>query len=124
MLAFIAAQAVEDMSISVVTPAEIRFGFERAHTAPKRAALQTWLDRRVRPLFDGRVLPVTEDVMLRWRLMAEAGRRTGHTFAQPDLTIAATAAHHGLTVVTRNVSDCERAAVPVLDPWTGGTAAA
>lgn len=32
-------------------------------------------------------------------------RPSRHTFSQPDLIIAATAFHHGLTVVTRNVSD-------------------
>jgi predicted nucleic acid-binding protein len=46
----------------------------------------------LRPLFEGRVLAVTEDVLLRWRLMLEAGRRRGHTFSEPDLLIAALAA--------------------------------
>jgi len=34
-----------------------------------------------------------------------------------DLMIAATALEHGLTVVTRNVSDFEPTGVPVLDPF-------
>jgi toxin FitB len=38
--------------------------------------------------------------MLKWRLLVEEGRKNGHTFSQPDLIIAATAIHHGLTVVT------------------------
>ena len=40
-----------------------------------------------------------------------------HTFSQPDLIIAATALHHGLTVVTRDVSDYQKARAPVLNPW-------
>src|SRR5271166_4436830 len=48
--------------------------------------------------------------MLRWRLMVEEGRKAGrHTFSQPDLIIAATAFHKGLTVVSRDVSDYQRA---------------
>jgi predicted nucleic acid-binding protein len=43
----------------------------------------------------------------------------GHTFSQPDLFIAATAAVAGLVVVTRNVADFALAGVPVLNPWTG-----
>ena len=58
--------------------------------------------------------------MLRWRLMVEAGRKQRHTYSQPDLIIGATALHHGLTVVTRDTHDYERAGVPVLDPWTHG----
>ena len=65
----------------------------------------------------GRVLPVTEDIVLKWRLSMEEGRKTGHTYSQPDLMIAATALHHGLTVVTRDRSDYDQAGVPVLNSW-------
>lgn len=50
--------------------------------------------------------------------MVEAGRKVGHTFSHPDLIIAATALHRGLTVVTRNESDYDRAGVSVLNPWS------
>jgi predicted nucleic acid-binding protein len=46
--------------------------------------------------------------MFKWRLLVKDGRKAGYTFSQPDLIIAATALHHGLTAVTRNVSDYER----------------
>jgi predicted nucleic acid-binding protein len=68
-------------------------------------------------MFGQRVLSVTEDIMFRWRVLLEEGRKRGHTFAQPGLIIAATALHHGLTVVTRDRSDFDKARVPVLDPW-------
>lgn len=38
-----------------------------------------------------------------------------------DALIAATAAVHGLTVVTRNVSDFEPLDVAILDPWQHGS---
>jgi hypothetical protein len=47
----------------------------------------------------------------------EDGRKAGHTYSYPDLVIAATALHHGLTVVTRDRSDFDKARVPVLNPW-------
>jgi predicted nucleic acid-binding protein len=68
-------------------------------------------------MFDQRVLPVSEDVMFKWRLLVEEGRKSGHTFSQPDLIIAATALHHGLTLVSRDVADFEKARVPILNPW-------
>lgn len=117
VLAFVAAQPLEALFISSVTLAEIRFGIELVADASRRADLTDWLTNKVRPMFGQRVLPVSEDVMLKWRLMVEGGRKTGHTFSQPDLIIAATGAHHGLTVVTRDVSDFERAGVAVLNPW-------
>jgi predicted nucleic acid-binding protein len=117
VLDFVAAQALEQLFISTVTLAEIRFGIERLPDAGRRAELGAWLTNKVRPMFEHRVLPVSEDVMLVWRLMVDARRKSGHTFSQPDLIIAATAAHHGLTVVTRDVSEFVQARVPVLNPW-------
>lgn len=68
-------------------------------------------------MFEQRVLPVTEDVMFKWRVLVEEGRKQGHTFSQADLIIDATALEHDLTVVTRDRSDCERARVRVFDSW-------
>jgi toxin FitB len=68
-------------------------------------------------MFEQRVLAVTEDVMFKWRLLVEDGSKARHTYSQPDLIIAATALHHGLTVVTRDTSEFERARVPVFNPW-------
>lgn len=117
VVAFIAAQPLERLYVSAVTFAEIRFGIELAPDPGQRADLHDWLTHKVRPMFEQRVLPVSEDVMFKWRLMVEAGRKAGHTFSQPDLIIAATALHHGLTIVTRDAGDCRHARAPVFNPW-------
>jgi toxin FitB len=117
VMTFIAGQPLENLFISAVTFAEIRFGIETLADAARRAELTDWLTHKVRPMFEQRVLPVSEDVMLKWRTLVDEGRRAGHTFSQPDLIIAATAAHHGLTVVSRDISDFQRARVSVLNPW-------
>ena len=117
MLSFIAAATLDDLYLSDVTMAEIRFGIERVGDPLKRAEIASWLDHVLRPMFGRRVLPISEEVILRWRLMVEAGRQRGHTYSQPDLFIAATASVHGLTVVTRNTADFAGAGVAVLNPW-------
>ena len=116
VVAFIQAPPLESLFVSPVALAEIRFGIERVADPTHRAALADWLSHTVRPMFDERVLEISEDVMLRWRLLVEAGRLIRHTFSQPDLIIAATALHHGMTVVTRNTADFARANVPVTEP--------
>jgi len=115
---FVAAQPLELLHVSVVTLAEIRFGIERLSDVARRSELNDWLAHKVRPMFTHRILPVTEDVMLKWRLMVDEGRKSGHTFSQPDLIIAATAQQHGLTVVSRDTSEFLKARVPVFSPWT------
>jgi toxin FitB len=117
VLAFIAVEPLDLLYISSATLAEIRFGIELVGDASRRAGLNDWLAHKMRPMFAGRVLEITEDILFKWRLLVEDGRKAGHTFSQPDLIIAATALHHGLTVVSRDVSDYQKAHVPVFNPW-------
>lgn len=114
---FVADQPLELLHISVVTLAEIRFGIEMLPDVNRRSELNDWLSHKVRPMFEQRVLPISEDVMLKWRLLVEEGRKSGHTFSQPDLIIAATAQHHGLTVASRDTDHYEKARVSVFNPW-------
>lgn len=115
--AFIRSQPVEALYASIVTFAEIRFGIELLPDATRRSDLNDWLAHKVRPMFEQRVLAVSEDVMFKWRLLVEDGRKAGHTFSQPDLIIAATAQHHGLTVVSRDTKEYVAARVAVFNPW-------
>lgn len=116
--AFVRAQPLEALYVSAVTLAEIRFGIELLPAATRRSELNDWLAHKVRPMFEERVLAITEDIMFKWRLLLEEGRKAGHTFPQPDLIIAATALHHGLTVVSRDTKEYALARVDVVNPWT------
>jgi toxin FitB len=117
VVAFVAGCPLDQLYISAVTLAEIRFGIELVGKPNRRAELNDWLTNKIRPMFGERVLQVTEDIMLKWRLLVEDGRKAGHTFSQPDLIIAATAIYHGLVLVTRDRSDYDKAGVPVINPW-------
>jgi predicted nucleic acid-binding protein len=117
VVSFIASKPLDLLFVSTVTFAEIRFGIECVADATRRAELNDWLAHKVRPMFEQRVLPVSEDVMFKWRLLVAEGRRAGHTYSQPDLIIAATALHYGLTIVSRDTGDFKKARVPVLNPW-------
>ena len=114
---FVASPCLEDLFISTVTFAEIRLGIEAVGDAVRRAERNDWLVHKVRPMFDQRVLAVCEDVMFKWRLLVEEGRKVAHTFSQPDLFIAATALQHGLAVVTRDGADYRLTRVPTFNPW-------
>jgi len=117
VVAFVSSQPLELLHVSVVTFAEIRFGIETVKDIARRMELNDWLEHKLRPMFEERVLEISEDIMLKWRLLVEDGRKKGHTFSQPDLIIAATALQHGLTLVSRDVSEYEIARVPVVNPW-------
>jgi predicted nucleic acid-binding protein len=74
--------------------------------------LRTWLKRHVMPAFDARILPVDAAVASRC-----ANLHVPDQANESDALIAATALVHGLTVVTRNISDFQSSGVPLINPW-------
>jgi hypothetical protein len=51
--------------ISSVSFAELRFGVEIQPDIARRAELTGWLEHGLRPMFDGRVIPISGNIMLR-----------------------------------------------------------
>lgn len=79
------------------------------------AILRSWLENHVLPAFENRVLPVDTAVA---RCCARL--HVPNPCPERDALIAATALVHGMTVVTRNVSDFLATGVPTLNPWMQG----
>ncbi|MGK0185757.1 MAG: putative nucleic acid-binding protein [Verrucomicrobiales bacterium] len=67
------AQASEDLFTSVVVFAEIRFGIDKILDATFRRDLEEWLQQDLRSWYANRLLPIDEDVLLRWREMLDVG---------------------------------------------------
>jgi predicted nucleic acid-binding protein len=105
--------------LSSITFAEIRFGIEIQNDPDLRSRLAIWLDTVIRPMFEGRVVEVNEDVLLEWRLMGEALAKQKRTVPEPDLLLSAIARHHRLNMVSRDIKHIKMTGIPVLDPWTG-----
>jgi predicted nucleic acid-binding protein len=105
------------LHLSVLTLGEIRKGLATLPHSRRRTRLEAWLAVDLRARFFGRILPVDAAVADRWGLLAAQARRSGATLPIVDGLLAATALHHNLTIVSRNVSDFAAAQVPVLNPW-------
>ena len=113
VVAWISNVSAADLFLSVVTIGEIELGIARQRVRNPSFAkdLADWLEVTLRA-YEERILPLTVGIARRWgRLAAQLGNK------QPDLAIAATALEHGLTVVTRKVSDFEPTGVTVFDPF-------
>jgi toxin FitB len=114
VVAWFERQRTTDIFLSVISIGEIERGIarQRAIDPAFSDALAVWLDR-VLTLYGERVVPFDLRAARRWGALSAA---LGNDSA--DLMIAATAREHGLTVVTRNVSDFEPTGVAVLDPFS------
>ncbi len=118
VLAFFRINPVERFYISDVTLAEIRFGLSLMENASRRDWMLVRVEDQIRPLFKTRVVSANEEAWLIWKRLERQGRKTGFTFPQPDLMIAALAIQHDLIVATRDVVPFERAGVSFFNPWT------
>jgi len=110
------ADSVEanNLHISAITVLELELGVLLLERKDPRqgAILRIWLDTLVLPEFSGRIFPVDTAVAQRC-----ARLHVPDPPAERDVLIAATALVHGMTVVTRNLTDFEATGVPLLNPW-------
>lgn len=102
--------------ISVLTLGELRKGVEGVADASRRMALLDWLETELPTFFAGRVLPIDGPVADRWGRMAAAA---GRAVPAINSLLAATAVHHGLSLVSRNARDFASLGVDVINPWVG-----
>jgi predicted nucleic acid-binding protein len=68
--------------------------------------------------FEGRILDFDLDVAQQWGRIEGRARLGSGKLPVVDSQLAATALHHGLTLVTHNEAAYSRTGVPVLNPWT------
>ena len=105
---------VGETFLAAITIHELELGTLLLERKDQRqgAILRAWIDTRVLPEFEGRILPVDVTVALRCAKLHLPGPRP-----MRDALIAATALVHRMTVATRNVRDFEAMGVDVLNPW-------
>ena len=103
-----------DLFLSAITIQELEMGVLLAERRdPSQGTIfRAWLNSHVLPAFSGRVLSV--DIAV-----AQRSARLHVPDPRPvrDALIAATALVHGMTVVTRDVTDFEPTGVLILNPW-------
>jgi predicted nucleic acid-binding protein len=103
-----------ELFVSAVTIMELELGvlaIERKDAA-QGALLRAWLERHVLPEFVDRTLPVDTAVAQRCARLHVPDKR-----GERDALIAATALVHGMTLVTRNITDFQPTGVDLLNPW-------
>lgn len=114
VVAWVDARPPSTLFISVLTLGEIRRGVDLMTDEARRLKLLDWLETELPAWFAGRMLGVDAAVADHWgRLLARARR----PLPAIDSLLAATAAHHDLQLVTRNVADFAGVDVALINPW-------
>lgn len=117
VVAWVDAQAIETLSLSAITVAELRFGLAAMPEGRRRAVYQDRLETEVLPAFAGRVLAFDLHASRAYAELMARARAAGRAIGNADGYIAASAAAHCLTVATRDTRPFEAAGVRTVNPW-------
>jgi predicted nucleic acid-binding protein len=103
-----------DLYLSAITILEIETGVSMMERRDKTqgAMLRRWIEDKVIPAFNGRILAVDRNVAQSCARLHVPERRS-----ERDALIAATALVHRFIVATRNVADFKPMGVRLLNPW-------
>jgi len=106
-----------ELFLSVLTLGEIRKGITRLPAGKKKTRLASWLKEELEVRFADRIIPVSADIALKWGTMLGEAESNGQPLSVIDALITATAAEHGLVLVTRNLRDFAGCAIDIYNPW-------
>jgi predicted nucleic acid-binding protein len=111
-------QQIEQLYLSSVTIAEIKKGIYKIQDSqPERyQRLSLWL-KTTEVEFTARILPINDDVLDNWAKICAKAELNGKKLAVMDSLIAATAHHHQLILVTRNVDDFKMTPIKIINPY-------
>jgi len=114
VVAWAAAVNADELFLSAITILELEMGVLQVERRDSLQGnlLRSWLDNQVLTAFDGKILVIDAAVAQRCARLHVPDRSS-----ERDALIAATALVHGMTIVTRNVTDFATSGVDLINPW-------
>ena len=115
---WVAQQDTEDLYISVISEAELRYGAEVLPTGRRRNNLLADIEEMAWEDFSGRILPFDSNAARDYAVIASTRRAAGQPISFPDCQIAAIARSLGFSVATRDERGFEGCGIEVNNPWS------
>jgi toxin FitB len=116
---FLSGELKTAIYMSQMTIVELKRGIHGLPDSALKSRLAGWLETTLIPDFATRILAVDEAVLDAALILVDVVKKKQRQIAVADALIAATAAAHNLTIVTRNVKDFKLLDVPLFNPFTG-----
>jgi len=114
---WLARQDSRSLFLSVISIGEIKKGIAKRGDDARARVLTAWLEKRILVAFAERIIPVDNAIALEWGRICGAAETQGRKRPAVDTLLVATAAVHGMTLVTRNVRDMSDLGVEIVNPF-------
>ena len=118
VIEWLGAQALETLYLNTIVVAELRFGVWSLPRGRRRNRLLDDIERRVLPMFAGRVLVFDMAASQAYAQLMAKARMSRWAISVTDGYIAATAVANGMKIATRDTAPFEASGLEVVDPWT------
>lgn len=107
-----ADQLSSTLYASAISMIEFENGSRLLERSDKSAAtaIRDWIDSRLRPAFEGRIVAIDEGIIRRWSQLGYSDFRDG--------MLAATALQHGFILATHQPQTFRIGKVKTVNPWT------
>jgi predicted nucleic acid-binding protein len=108
---WVASQMPSTLFASAITMIEFENGTRQLERKdkPAAAAIQKWIETRLRPAFEGRIIAIDDAIVSHWSGLGYSDFRDG--------MLAATALQHGMIIATGNPRNFRVGKVKTLNPW-------
>ncbi|HET8662175.1 MAG TPA: type II toxin-antitoxin system VapC family toxin [Micromonosporaceae bacterium] len=116
IVAWLDEQQADEVYLTAVTTAELRYGVARLPNGRRKADLAARVQRTIEEDFTGRVLSFGDDAAAHYADIVIDRERCGLAMSMADAQIAAICRHRGAGLATRNTKDFVHTGIDVIDP--------
>lgn len=121
VMAWVDRLPAEDVFVTAVTAAELRYGAARLSDGRRKRELVVKVEELFAEDFRGRVLPFDDAAAGCYAEITVAREREGLAVSMADAQIAAICRSHGVPLATRNTKDFSGTGLELLNPWNHTT---
>jgi predicted nucleic acid-binding protein len=111
-------QAANEVYLTAVTTAELRYGVARMPDGRRRTDLADRLQRAIAEEFASRILSFDDNAAAHYAEIVIDRERRGQPISMADAQIAAICRRHGAGLATRNTKDFAHTGIDLIDPWS------
>lgn len=117
VVAWVDEQASDELYLTAVATAELRYGLARLPDGRRKSDLADRIERTLEEDFADRILPFDDDAAAHYADLVVSRERQGMPISMADAQIAAICRSFSGHLATRNVKDFTGTGVSILNPW-------